>query len=132
MILAADASISGSSAAWFTLVGTLGGVLVTSVMALVTAILNRRWQKQGAEQATVHERVKEIYQGRRKTYARFFEAEGAVLVACREIRRRPGEEVPEELRPAIDGLSFVYYEIALIASPQVNWPPRSGSTSCTE
>jgi len=47
--LAAAAGPAGTTVAWFTLAGALGGVLVTSIVGLSTAMLNHRWQGQQAQ-----------------------------------------------------------------------------------
>jgi hypothetical protein len=47
--LTAAAGPASATVAWFTLAGALGGVLVTSIVGLSTAMLNHRWQDQQAE-----------------------------------------------------------------------------------
>ncbi len=68
---AIDIADSASTAAWFTLAGALGGVLLTSAVALATAILNHRWQAQSAQQQLRQEHVQQLRQERRETYARY-------------------------------------------------------------
>jgi hypothetical protein len=58
-------------AGWWVVVGTLGGVLVTAVAGLVTAMLTHRWQQERLrlEQRFVSER--ELRTARREIYARY-------------------------------------------------------------
>jgi hypothetical protein len=69
MYLGAD---TGNTAAWFTLAGALGGVLLTSVVALVTAFLNHRWQSQTTGQQRLEEHIKQLRQERREAYAHYW------------------------------------------------------------
>lgn len=70
--LAADST--GSTSAWFALAGALGGVLITSAVALVTAILTHRWQARSSEGALRWEHAKQLRQDRLDIYARYFSA----------------------------------------------------------
>jgi hypothetical protein len=72
--MAAVAAAADNSAAWFTLVGALGGVLLTSAVALATAVLNHRWQAQRAERELREEHVRQLRQERRETYLRYWSA----------------------------------------------------------
>jgi hypothetical protein len=63
---------TGSTAAWFTLAGALGGVLVTSAVALTTAVLNHRWQTHSVQQQLLQEHLERLRQERRETYARYW------------------------------------------------------------
>jgi hypothetical protein len=70
--IAADST--GATSAWFALGGALGGVLVTSAIALLTAILNQRWQARSSEGALRWEHTKQLRQDRLETYARYLSA----------------------------------------------------------
>jgi hypothetical protein len=72
MTVVADSA--SSTAAWFTLAGALGGVLLTSVVALATAILNHRWQTRSGEQQLLQEHVRQLRQERREVYAHYWSA----------------------------------------------------------
>lgn len=72
-----------TSAAWFTLAGALGGVFLTSVVAIITAILNHRWQKdnvvlthrfeaEDSDAQLAEERRKALRQERREAYAHYW------------------------------------------------------------
>jgi hypothetical protein len=69
VIPAADAS---TSAAWFTLIGALGGVTIAGGIALLTAILNHRWQAKNAEKTVVQDHDKELRQSRRSVYQEYW------------------------------------------------------------
>jgi hypothetical protein len=69
--LAAD----DSTAAWFTLVGALGGVALTSVVGIITAALNNRWQRTNTEAQLVREREKLLRQERHEAYASYWVAD---------------------------------------------------------
>ena len=56
------------------LVGALGGVFLTSLVALATAILNHRWQTQRAERQLLWEHARQLRQERRETYAQYWTA----------------------------------------------------------
>jgi hypothetical protein len=70
--LAAPADAAGSTIAWFTLAGALGGVLITGVIALATAMLNHRWQARGDEQRRLLQHGAQVRQERRETYAAYW------------------------------------------------------------
>jgi hypothetical protein len=74
MIAAAPgvAESTGATTAWFTLAGALGGVLLTSLVGLAGAILNRRWQTQNAGQQLLQEHHKQLRQERRETFVRYW------------------------------------------------------------
>jgi hypothetical protein len=71
MAVVADAA---STTAWFTLAGALGGVLLTSAVALTTAVLNHRWQTQSYQRQLLQEHFERLRQERRETYARYWSA----------------------------------------------------------
>jgi hypothetical protein len=69
VILTADAS---TSAAQLTLIGALGGVLITGGIALATAILNHRWQAKNDAKTTIRDHNKELRQARRSVYQEYW------------------------------------------------------------
>ncbi|MFI6324008.1 hypothetical protein ACIBG8_41240 [Nonomuraea sp. NPDC050556] len=75
MTLDAGSSVS----AWFALGGALGGVLITGVIALVTAILNHRWQASATDRTLDWEHARQIRQERRETYAGYWAAWNALM-----------------------------------------------------
>ncbi|MFF9908994.1 hypothetical protein [Streptomyces sp. NPDC013457] len=70
-LVSAAADNTGSQSAWFALAGALGGVLITSAIALVTAILNHRWQTRTAERGERWEHTKQLRQDRFETYSHY-------------------------------------------------------------
>jgi hypothetical protein len=70
--LAAPADPDGSTIAWFTLAGAFGGVLITSVVALTTAMLNHRWQARDAEQGRLLGHGAQVRLERRESYAAYW------------------------------------------------------------
>ena len=126
LLLAAEATNS-STTAWFTLAGALGGVLLTSIVALTTAILNHRWQRQNTENLAHKEHATALRQDRRDVYVRYLTAESHVWTVyhetLRELRRSAPPEIDPlmvDLRKARDSLSAIFYEVELIAGPRVN------------
>jgi hypothetical protein len=81
--IAADST--GATSAWFALAGALGGVLITSVIALLTAILNQRWQARTGEGALRWEHTKQLRQDRLEIYARYLSAWNRLTQQYREI-----------------------------------------------
>lgn len=63
--------MSSQSAAWVTLIGTLGGVAVTVVGGVVIARSNDRSQHLRAEQLPSSETRREVWVARRDVYARY-------------------------------------------------------------
>jgi hypothetical protein len=72
--LASGGSVSSTTAAWFTLAGALGGVLLTGSITLITAILNHRWQMQGAEQRRLLDHGALVWHERSESYVAYWRA----------------------------------------------------------
>ena len=70
--LAASTDAASSTVAWFTLAGAIGGVLITSIIGLTTAMLNHRWQARGAEQQRLLQHGAQVRQERRESYAAYW------------------------------------------------------------
>lgn len=85
MVVAAE---SVSTVAWFTLGGTLGGVALTSAVALGTAILNHRWQRQTAQRQILQEHVTQLRQERREIYLRYWSAWNRLIHELRSVSRQ--------------------------------------------
>ena len=60
-----------SNAVWPTLIGTLGGVLITACFGLATAYFTHRWQTQHLRNDYILAERTEIRLARRATYARY-------------------------------------------------------------
>jgi hypothetical protein len=71
IFLAAQTTTNSTTALWFTLLGALGGVLLTGTFALTTAILNHRWQERAARDQAQLERSKKYREERQAAYAEF-------------------------------------------------------------
>jgi hypothetical protein len=69
---AATGGASGTTVAWFTLAGALGGVLLTGLISLVSATLNHRWQAQGSERQRLQDHNTLIRQERRQSYVAYW------------------------------------------------------------
>lgn len=70
----AAGDVAGTTVAWFTLAGALGGVLVTGVIGLTNAILNHRWQSQGTERQRLQDHNTQVRQERRESYVGYWQA----------------------------------------------------------
>ncbi|MEU1519937.1 hypothetical protein ABZ490_48835 [Streptomyces sp. NPDC005811] len=101
--IAAAENAADTTAAWFTLAGALGGVLLTSAVALTTAVLNHRWQTQAADDQGRKERDQQLRQNRREAYARYWSAWNRYIHQLRELQRTALEQqgsgalIPTEL-----------------------------------
>src|SRR5690242_11239486 len=73
-----------TASAWFALGGALGGVLITGTIALVTSVLNHRWQQASADRALDWEHAKQIRQERREMYAAYWIAWNALMQVLEE------------------------------------------------
>jgi hypothetical protein len=63
-----------NNSAWIGLVGALGGVALTGIIGLVTAVLNNRWQERAAARARTHSAVEQWDSLRRDAYVRYLVA----------------------------------------------------------
>ncbi|WP_144070104.1 hypothetical protein [Nonomuraea indica] len=68
-----------TASAWFALGGALGGVLISGAIALITAVLNHRWQSEAAQRNFDWEHSRQIRQERRETYAQYWTAWNALM-----------------------------------------------------
>jgi hypothetical protein len=71
MTLAAAAT-NNTSAAWFTLAGALGGILLTGALALITAVLNHRWKEEEEHETFARELTKDLREKRQSTYQEYW------------------------------------------------------------
>jgi hypothetical protein len=86
------------STAWIGVIGALGGVVVTGLIGLVTALLNHRWQEAN-RRAVRRERVSEgRAELRRGAYVRFLVAAQAMGDFLLTTRPDPGVDVVEAWR----------------------------------
>ncbi|MFG1947766.1 hypothetical protein [Nonomuraea sp. NPDC048826] len=97
--------------AWFALGGALGGVLISGVIALITAALNHRWQAETSERNFDWEHSRQVRQERRETYAQYWSAWNAlmrVLEGDRDNVRSADLAIAEGLwRQALDAMFLI-------------------------
>ena len=127
---------AGNTSATFALIGALGGVLITGLIALVTAVLNHRWQSQAAERGLRWEHVRRLQQDRLEIYARYWTAwnrltqnllivRNAVVALdpppldADQAKTRLPAEITEETRAATVEWRDVWNLVFLIGSDQV-------------
>jgi hypothetical protein len=82
MVLAVDSS---SQAAWFALAGALGGVALSGITALVTALLNHRWQSAGQKAAESIDEQRRIREERRTSSVQFLDASDEYYQAAADL-----------------------------------------------
>ena len=104
----ASAAAAGTTVAWFTLAGALGGVLVTSVVGLTTAALNHRWQARDAENARLLQHGAQVRAERRESYAAYWLAWNQFIHDLRRMQEQiqqlpPGVVVNRHLTPPAEG-----------------------------
>jgi hypothetical protein len=117
-------------AAWVGVVGALGGVVVTALAGLVTAVLNHRWQTSSRHEDR-SDRLREARaQLRRDAYARFLIA---VQVMGEKIETRPPENLSQPLDERLNNFRLANAEqfrefdaaeryVRLLAGPSVIGP----------
>ncbi|MFG2041250.1 hypothetical protein [Dactylosporangium sp. NPDC048998] len=148
-------------AGWWTVVGTLGGVLVTAAVGLVTAMLTHRWQQERLrlEERFVSER--ELRATRREVYARYLVTAQRLFDTANALYRQraaaPADvadvvaTLPAELRGPVADNEAARVEVMLLATGPVRaaleaydralwdlWPrmasgtDRAGQPNCTQ
>jgi hypothetical protein len=135
--------------AWIGVIGALGGVLVTGLIGLVTAVLNHRWQRDArGEERTDH--VSETRAGlRRDAYTRFLVSTDALtdFLITQPIREDDGADFAERLRTLrqsskqeFDEFDGSYVQVKLLCGPEVeaalttfhNWYIQQCATAIRE
>jgi hypothetical protein len=112
--------------AWWTVAGTLGGVIVTAAVGLLTAMLTHRWQQERLRLEQEFAAERELRTARREVYARYLVTSQHLFDAANAAYRRhaaePAEpasvvaEPPEPLRTAIAGNEAARVEALLLAA----------------
>lgn len=97
---------TGNASAWFALLGALSGVLITSMAALSTAVLNNRWRKQDAERQFRQRHAEQLRQERRETYAHYLSTWNRLTQRFRDVAEQvnmldPHPSSAEEARERI-------------------------------
>jgi hypothetical protein len=102
MYIVAQSTTNSSTALWFTLVGALGGVLLTGLFALATAIVNHRWQEETVRRQANEERHRQYRQERKEAYAEYMLTYGTNYLNIqrldREVRKRKKAQQTVEQR----------------------------------
>lgn len=84
-LAATTAGSPDNSSAWFALGGALGGVLLTGVIGLTTAVLTHRWQSQATSRQILDEHAVRLRQERRETYAAYWSAWNRLIHQLQEL-----------------------------------------------
>jgi hypothetical protein len=80
---------SGGDTASLTVIGTLGGVVITALFGLLTAYFSQRWQYRRTEQEHRLQADRDVRTARRDAYVRYIVAAQHVFdTAMRHYRRR--------------------------------------------
>ncbi|MFC8918365.1 hypothetical protein ACFT5C_21610 [Streptomyces sp. NPDC057116] len=86
-LVSAPVDSTGSASAWFALAGALGGVLITSAIALATAILNHKWQTRTAERGVHWEYSRQLRQDRLEIYSKYLSAWNRLTQQLLEVKK---------------------------------------------
>jgi hypothetical protein len=84
--------VSAIDTQWIGLIGALGGVVVTGLIGLATAVLNHRWQRASGREDRTHQAREAKAAIQRQAYARYLAAMEAVDTFL--ITRPPRPEIP--------------------------------------
>src|SRR5437016_2990531 len=104
--------VTAISTAWVGVIGALGGVIVTGLIGLVTAVLNHRWQRASAHEERSHTAREAQAALRREAYVRYLAAtdalEGFVITRPPLPRGTSASEGWQRLRALREGDSKVF------------------------
>jgi hypothetical protein len=138
-LAATTADSSGNVTAWFALGGALGGVLLTGVIGLATAILTHRWQAQATSQQILDEHAVRLRQERRESYATYWSAWNRLAYELRELLGQvalvPGDQTITAQRWTIDDLQLrdeaqrdaLVEANARVLDAELGWQAATGS-----
>ena len=123
--------------AWIAVIGTLGGVAVTAVAGLLTALLVGRQQRAAAERKFQHDTGQKIREERRSTFVEYLSAYDAGMGKARQVFNSRAESEPEEVTslkpfetvadPEMARVSQAYLTITITASGET----REAADECT-
>ena len=119
MTVPTAATPNNSATAWFTLAGALGGVLLTSAVALITAILNHRWQMESKTVERGEDRVRQRRQDRREVYARYWKSQEQYRGRLGEANASRQMDIGSIVAVRLPWLE-AYYEVVLIGEEDVH------------
>jgi len=88
MNVALTSGVASTTVAWFTLAGAIGGVLVTGLVSLTTAMLNHRWQSEGTQRQLLQDHNTLVRQERQESYAAYWLAWNRFTHEIRKLRDR--------------------------------------------
>ncbi len=88
--------VASTTVAWFTLAGAIGGVLVTGLVSLTTAMLNHRWQSESTERQLLQDHNTLVRQERQESYAAYWLAWNRFIHEIRKLRDRV-QELPSDV-----------------------------------
>jgi hypothetical protein len=115
-----------NGSAWFALAGALGGVALTGVIGLVTAVLTHRWGEQARAQADRKELMRAMRDQRREVCHGFLVATNSFWDALDQLYQRScrGEEIDEidsfeHLRAANAVMQNAYVDLTITCGAQV-------------
>lgn len=99
-LVSAATDNTGNTSAWFALAGALGGVLITSAIALATAILNHRWQTRTAERGVRWEHTRQLQHDRLETYSHYLSAWNRLTQQLLQVKSMVDALDPAPLEPS--------------------------------
>ena len=112
-----------NGSAWFALAGALGGVALTGVIGLVTAVLTHRWGEQARAEADRRKLMRAMRDQRREVCHDFIVATNSFWDALDQLYQRAcrGEEVDsfEHLRAANTVMQNAYVDLTITCGAQV-------------
>ncbi len=101
------------SQAWAGVVGALGGVAITGLIALVTAVVNHRWTAEATREARAHEVRANRGEVRRTAYARLLAAtdnmRDALLATSENLREARASGAPSDAAAAEQETPYAWY-----------------------
>jgi hypothetical protein len=127
--MTAQAAADNLNVAWITVAGTLGGVVVTAILGLLTAFLTQRSQYRRTEQEHSLQIQRDLRTARRDSYVRYIVSAQTVFdqAARLYIQNRTGPvdiaeftlQPPQELADALIRNETCRVEVLLLAGEQV-------------
>jgi hypothetical protein len=125
MVLAQDTT--SNAPAWFALAGALGGVLLTSSVALITAVLNHKWQKEGRKDEFRKEQIRLLRQERNAAYSNYLVAESRLTFQAStfaEGRRSSKSADSSEVQAAIHSWEDTIERVRLLCGEELSTEVR--------
>jgi hypothetical protein len=112
-----------NASAWFALAGALGGVALTGVIGLVTAVLTHRWAEQARGDTYRKDQMRAIRDQRREVSHNFLVATNLFWQALDQLYQKAcrGEDVDsfEHLRAANTAMQDAYVDLTITCGARV-------------